>query len=498
MLPANAALTASYDYSQVALSALIAFSASYAAVDLAGRVTEASGWHRIAWFGGGGITMGIGIWSMHFTAMLAFRLPIPIYYHWPTVMLALSVGIVSSAFALYVASRKKMGPVQAMTGSLILGGGIAALHYVGMAAMRLAAIMRFSALIVALSIVFAIVFSLVALIFTFDLREETRGTSQRKIVSSLAMAAAISAMHYTGMASASFIPSGNAINLSHTVSISSLETLGISMVTLVVLGLAIVTCAVDRRFSTQRLRLASAESKATLDNVARIANMGQLTASIAHEINQPLTAVVTDISASLRYLAQQPPNLEEARAALVIAIREANRASDVIGRIRALLKNTPPPMRRLDLAEIVHEVLSLSRRELLARGIAVETELAPDISAVLGDRIQLQQLLLNLIMNSIDAMSATTDRPRKLIIRAAQHRDGVLIQVQDSGKGIDPEQADRIFQPFFTTKPQGIGMGLAISHSIVEAHGGRLWVTPGSPYGAIFQFTLQKAESQHG
>jgi signal transduction histidine kinase len=366
-----------------------------------------------------------------------------------------------------------------------------------MAAMHLAAVIRFNSLIVALSIVFAIVFSLAALIFTFDLREETRGTPLRKIVSSLAMAAAISAMHYTGIASASFIPSRTPIDLSHTVSISSLDTLGISVVTLLVLGLAIVTSVVNRRFEAQRLRLASAESKATLDHVARIANMGQLTASIAHEINQPLTAVVTDISASLRYLAQQPPNLEEGRAALVVAIREANRASDVIGRIRALLKHTPPPMRRLDLKDVIREVLSLARRELQARGIAVETELAPDIPAVLGDRIELQQLLLNLIMNSIEAMSAITDRPRKLIIRAAQHRDGVLIQVQDSGKGIDPKQADRIFQPFFTTKPEGIGMGLAISHSIVEAHGSRLWVTSGSPYGAIFQFTLQKAESQN-
>jgi signal transduction histidine kinase len=226
--------------------------------------------------------------------------------------------------------------------------------------------------------------------------------------------------------------------------------------------------------------------------------MDELTVSIAHEINQPLTAVVTDVSAALRYLAQQPPDLDEARAALVIAIREANRASDVIGRIRALMRKTPPPMQRLDISQVVREVLALARNELSGHGIIVKTELGTDIPDVLGDRIQLQQLILNLVMNGIDAMSTIVDRPRELLIKSARHLDSVLIQVQDSGKGLDPEQADRIFEPFFSTKSQGVGMGLSISRSIVEAHGGRLWATPGSQYGVIFQFTLPKAEAQHG
>jgi signal transduction histidine kinase len=154
-------------------------------------------------------------------------------------------------------------------------------------------------------------------------------------------------------------------------------------------------------------------------------------------------------------------------------------------------------MRRLDVSEVVREVLALARNELLARGVTVKTELASDISPVLGDRIQLQQLMLNLIVNGIDAMSTIADRPRELLIKSAELADGVLIHVQDSGKGLDPAKADRIFEPFFTTKPQGIGMGLSISRSIVEAHGGRLWATPVSPYGTVFQFTLQRAESQH-
>ena len=497
MISANTTMAASYDYLQVALSALIAVSASYAALDLAGRVTAASGWPRFTWFTGGATAMGIGIWAMHFTAMLAFRLPVPVGYHWPTVMLSLLAGILSSAFALHVASRQKMGWVQAFTSSVIMGVGIAAMHYMGMAAMRLAAVMRFNPLIVVSSVVLAMVFSLAALLLAFDLREETRGTPSRKVVSSLVMGTAISAMHYSGMASASFIPSGTPVDLSHTASISSLDTLGISMVTLLVLAVAVLTSAVDRRFYAQRRQLALAESKVALDHVARIANMGELTVSIAHEINQPLTAVVTDISASLRWLAQQPPNLDEARGALTMAIREANRASDVIGRIRALLRKTPPPMLRLDVSEVVREVLALARNELLASGITVKTELPTNVHPVLGDRIQLQQLMLNLIMNGIDAMSAIDDRPRELVIKSAELPEGVLIQVQDSGKGLDPGQADRIFEPFFTTKPNGIGMGLSISRSIVEAHGGRLWATPGSPYGAVFQFTLQRAESQH-
>jgi signal transduction histidine kinase len=344
--------------------------------------------------------------------------------------------------------------------------------------------------------VLAVVFSLIALLLAFDLREETRGTLSRKIGSSLVMGAAISAMHYTGMASATFIVSAAPPDFSHAVSIDSLETLGIATVTLLILGIAILTSAGDRRFYAQRLQLALAESKVVLDNTARTGAMDELTVSIAHEVNQPLTAVVTDISAALRYLAQQPPNLDEARGALTIAIREANRASDVIGRIRALLRKTPPPMRRLDVSEVVREVLALARNELLARGIKVKTELATGIPPVLGDRIQLQQLMLNLIMNGIDAMSIP-DRPRELLIKSAQLADGVLIQVQDSGKGLDPAKADRIFEPFFTTKPQGIGMGLSISRSIVEAHGGRLWATPVSPYGTVFQFTLQRVESQH-
>jgi PAS domain S-box-containing protein len=243
---------------------------------------------------------------------------------------------------------------------------------------------------------------------------------------------------------------------------------------------------------TERKRAEHAlqESQAALARVTRIATMGELAASIAHEINQPLGAVVTNGGAALHWMAGQPPNLEETREAIERTIREAKRASDVIGRIRALLQKAPPQMKRLDLNAVIREVLALVDNELLSSGVRVQTELARDVAAVLGDRVQLRQVMLNLILNGIEAMSTITDRPRELRIRSARHPDGVLIQVQDSGKGVDPDQADRIFESFFTTKPQGIGMGLSISRSMVEAHGGRLWFTPGSSYGAVFQFTV--------
>ena len=896
MISANAALVGSYDYGEVARSVLIAIAASYAALDLAGRVTAARGRIRLAWLSGGAVAMGLGIWAMHFKGMLAFHLPVPVEYHWPTVLASLLVAIFASAFGLYVASRQKMGWREALTGSVIMGAGIAGLHYISMAAMRLPAITRYSPLLVTASILLAALFCLIALLMAFDLREETRWSVPRRLGSAIVMGAAVSAMHYTGMAAANFIPAPPP-DLSHAVSISPVGNSGIAIVTLIVIVAAIVTSSVDRRASAEiqrlnqelerrvaertlqletanqslrkeiaereraegavrrseehlrlvidtipqriwsgapdgsldffnaqwrsytgltreelqgegwqrmlhpgdrervlkawhesvisgtpfeqevrhrradgqyrwflvrgvplrdsegrivrwygtstdiedrkraedavrrseehlrlvidtapamlhsarpdgyldffnkrwleyvgislddllgwrwtnvfhpedvenvvgkwrssvatgkpfeaeaRLRRADGEyrlmllrkvplrddagsivkwygsgidiedrkraeeelrqaqtrtesvlesvsdthilfdrdwhylyvnraamlamgrpreqilgrtlwelypdivgtelerqyryamekripvaldfhypatntwwenrfypapeglsvfatditepkraeqalqeAQSELARVTRVAAMGELAAAIAHEVNQPLGAVVTNASASLRWLAGQPPNLEEARDATERTVREANRASDVIRRIRALLQKGPPQMEQLDVNAVIREVLTLAGNELLRGGVAVQTELAPDVPNVLGDRVQLQQGLLNLILNGIDSMSTITGRPRDLLIRSVNHPEGVLIEVHDSGVGVDPERADSIFEPFFTTKPQGIGMGLSIGRSIIEAHGGRLWFTPGSPHGAVFQFTLPKAD----
>jgi PAS domain S-box-containing protein len=254
MISANAAMTGFYDYGEVARSVLIAIAASYAALDLAGRVTAASGRARLAWLSGSAIAMGIGIWAMHFKAMLAFRLPVSVKYHWPTVLSSLVIAILAAAFALYVASREKSGSVQALTGSVIMGGGIATLHYIDMAAMRLPAITRFSLLLVIFSILLAVLFSLLALQLAFDLREETRWSVPRRLGSATLMGVAVSAMHYTGMAAASFIP-GPPPNLSHAVSISQLGNNGIAIVTLIVIVAALVTSSVDRRAGAEVRRL---------------------------------------------------------------------------------------------------------------------------------------------------------------------------------------------------------------------------------------------------
>ncbi len=984
MISAPTALPGSYDYGEVARSVFIAIVASYVALDLAGRVTNAGGRVRLAWLSGGAIAMGIGMWAMHFKGMLAFHLPVPVEYHWPTVLASLLVVVLASAVALYVASRREMGPVAALSGSIFMGAGIAGMHYIGMAAMRLPAVTRFSTLLVACSIVIAILFSLIALLMAFGLREETRWSVPRKLSSATVMGVAVSAMHYTGMAAASFIPASPP-DLSYAVSIPPVGNSGVVIVALIVFVAAIATSSVDRRRSEDRFRLVidtapamlhtarpdgyvdffnkrwleyvgvaleefwgwqwtnvihpedvvdvagkwrssvatgrpfeaearlrradgeyrlmllrkvplrdetgsivkwygsatdiedrkraeeelksseerhrviveaasdavismdesggivlanpatarifgydpveltgkpltvlmpefmrelheagfrrylatgqrhlnwqgaevtalrkngqqfpvevsfgemtsnrhkvftgfirdisekkraedelrkqkevfqkifenipvtisfvgadghielvnpqwertmgwtfeeihaqnldyfaeaypdpqyrqmvqdfiarstgewidrkvrvrdgrvidlavsvvhlsdgtsiaigrditerkraeeelresearfrlvadsapvmiwmagteklctyfnkpwlyftgrsidqelgngwaegvdpedlkrcmdtyiqafdrreafrmeyrlrrhDGESRWVLDigvprfnpdgsfagyigscldvteqrraeeqlrqaqeklaRVSRVVAMGELAAAIAHEVNQPLGAVVTNASASLRWLAGQPPNLEEAREAIDRTVRDANRASEVIVRIRALLQKVPPQMEQLDVNVVIREVLTLAGNELLRSGIAVQIDLAPDVPNVFGDRVQLQQVLLNLILNGIDAMRTITHRPRELRIKSAKHPDGVLIQVHDSGDGVHPEQANHIFEPFFTTKPQGIGIGLSVGRSIVEAHGGRLWFTPGPSHGVVFQFTVQKAHT---
>jgi len=200
LISPNATMTGSYDYGEVARSILIAIAASYAALDLAGRVTASSGRARAAWLAGGAMAMGIGIWAMHFKGMLAFHLPVTVAYHWPTGLVSLVVAVFASGIALYIVSRREMGPFRLWTGSLIMGGSIGAMHYIGMAAMRLAALCRFNPLIVALSVVLAILFSLIALSMAFGLREEDKWTIRGRLGSAVMMGAAISAMHYTGMA----------------------------------------------------------------------------------------------------------------------------------------------------------------------------------------------------------------------------------------------------------------------------------------------------------
>ncbi len=230
--------------------------ASYAALDLAGRVTAARGRARALWLSGGATAMGIGIWSMHYVGMLAFRLPVPVQYDWPTVLISLVAAIFASAVALFVVGGKKMGLIRVAVGSLFMGGAIAGMHYIGMAAMRLSAICRYSRGIVMISVVLAIAISWVALWLAFHFREETRSGGWRKALSAVAMGAAIPIMHYTGMAAASFTPSLSIEgDLSHAMSVSSLGMTGIIFVTFMVLGLTLLTSSVDRHFSTQALAL---------------------------------------------------------------------------------------------------------------------------------------------------------------------------------------------------------------------------------------------------
>jgi two-component system, LuxR family, sensor kinase FixL len=244
---------------------------------------------------------------------------------------------------------------------------------------------------------------------------------------------------------------------------------------------------------TERKRAEEALHKAQVElaHVTRVATLGEMTASISHEVNQPLAAVVTNANACLRWLARQSPDLDEARAAVERIIRDGGRASEVIERIRALVKKSPPRQDWLSINDIILEVIALARSEMHMNRVSLQTQLTDSLPLVLADRVQLQQVVLNLIVNGIEAMNRNSEGKRELGISTEEEgSSGVLIAVRDSGVGLNPENLEHLFDPFYTTKPDGMGMGLAISRSIIEAHGGRLWATPNAPRGAVFQFTL--------
>jgi PAS domain S-box-containing protein len=237
-------------------------------------------------------------------------------------------------------------------------------------------------------------------------------------------------------------------------------------------------------------------AQAELAHVNRVTTMGQLAASIAHEIKQPITAVVTNASAGLLWLAAQPPELGEVRDAFDRVIDAGNRAGQVIGQVRALIKKDPPAKDDLDLNEAILEVIALTHGEMVKNGVSLHTQLAAGLPLVQGDRVQMRQVILNLIINAVEAMSGVSKRPRELLISSRKDASsGVLVAVQDSGPGLNPKSFDRLFDAFYTTKPGGMGMGLSICRSIVEAHGGRIWASRTAGPGATVQFTLPVGES---
>jgi signal transduction histidine kinase len=222
-----------------------------------------------------------------------------------------------------------------------------------------------------------------------------------------------------------------------------------------------------------------------------VTTLGELAASIAHEVNQPLAAVVANAEACLQWLRRGTPDLDAACRSVEWIINDGNRASEVIRRVRALANKTEIEKVPLDVNDLVREVIPLVQRQLMSHQVSLQMELAPALPTILGDRVQLQQVMLNLVMNGIEAMQLVTDRPRELVIRSRQDETRqVLLYVTDCGVGIPAENADRLFNAFFTTKSGGMGMGLSICRSIMEAHGGRLWATADLPHGATFQFTL--------
>ena len=259
-------------------------------------------------------------------------------------------------------------------------------------------------------------------------------------------------------------------------------------------GVAFVLDLTDRKRAERKARESERrfhEAQMELAHANRVVTLGHLSASIAHEINQPIAAAANNASAALRWLGKRPPDLEKARQSLNRIVANSNRASEVIRRMRALLKKAPLRKEEVEINQVICEVVALTCGEASANEVSVQTQLAESVPLVHGDRVQLQQVILNLVMNAVEAMSSVQEGSRELTISSGETPGaGLLVVVQDSGPGLPVASLELVFDAFYTTKPGGLGIGLSISRSIIDSHGGRLWATPNIPKGTIFQFTL--------
>ncbi|MET4021276.1 MHYT domain-containing protein [Bradyrhizobium sp. S3.2.12] len=475
-------ITPTYDPSLVVLSILVAGFASYTALDLGGRVALAQGpTHRI-WLAGAALTMGAGIWSMHFVAMLAFMLPMPVSYDVGLTVLSLVLAILGTSGSFYFISRPGAWRPRLVLSGVFMGFGILAMHYTGMAAMRGPVELSYDPLWVALSVIVAIGAATAALWLAFGTKDPGR-----KLAAAIVLGFAISGMHYTGMRAA-ICTAPATTEVAQEVTTLDRTPLAVAIAGFVLADLAaLFASAYKRKRADEALR----QTRADLAHVQRVTAMGELAASITHEVMQPLGAGMNNAGAALRWLDGQPPNLDKAREALGRTVENGERAAQIIGRIRSLVKKEPPRKDALEVNEAIAEVVALTRGEVMKNNVSVQTQLAEGLPLIQGDRVQLQQVILNLIINAVQAMSGVSEGSRELLIGTGKDASGrVLVSVQDSGPGLNPESFERLFDSFYTTKPGGMGMGLSICRSIVEAHGGRIWATPNAGSGITVLFTL--------
>jgi NO-binding membrane sensor protein with MHYT domain/signal transduction histidine kinase len=627
-----------YNLGLVATSVAIAILAAFVALSISGRMVAATTPRgRYAWASAGAISMGGGIWSMHFVGMLAFSLPCGVSYDPLGTVLSMIPGMLASGIALGAISKPEPGLSRLSVSAVLMGAGIAAMHYSGMAAMRPDALLRYNPGLVAISIIVAVVLAFVSLSILFPFHRPQSSRLAAIIIAASVMGCAVAGMHYTAMEASIFFPLPGAPTNSMALSPTLLAVLITIFAVLIAVTTLVATFAgrqselalslsaeISRRKRTdedlrrtevylaeaQRLshtgswafnvatrqvihsseehhRLfgldptggipnwdewlrrihpedrertmhaveqairdrtdfeldcrcvhpdgtikyihtaghpvlnasgdlvefvgtsidvtermeAEAEARESerryrevqmeLAHANRLATMGQLTASITHEVSQPITGVLSSGHAALRWLADEMPDLEAARRAIERMTRDAGRARDVISRVRNLVKKAPPRRVSFDINGAIYEVIELARGETVKNGVAVRMELADGLPLIPGDRVELQQVILNLVINAVEAMSGVSEGARELLISTGKADSGaVLIAVRDSGLGLPPATLEHVFEPFYTTKPSGLGVGLSICRSIIDAHRGRLWATANVPRGATFQFTV--------